>query len=410
MENWCMQSWVGRWRSNSTLLLHRWEIWGLERDWIAQNHAVNGKERWPWSLDSAFCHFTVTRMGTSVKSQSHLADLCSQKKDSAFYHLTVTRMGTSVKLQSHLADLCRQKKACWMALTFGLKISEEILISKNFAVLLDSVSRSRTKSSWKLSWGKPTLLVIRDELREPRPQTSAERSEGPWRGLLGRSSAGGRDLPSELLGSFSLHLSLSVGLNEAVVSIVHRFGLFRSAVPRWLYCCPTTIQKLLRGFRPWARSSGSEPAALLLPLAVCPTSPSSPRKLGVSLLPNSQTQLPKSKHCFPRLGGFLFQNIKSGWKIRKFYPTKRFLGFQEKKVLEQIAKRASSSISRVISNWFSSKRLLSYKSAHMCTPNHKSQSGSWGCLGIPTYLLLFQAWLQKVKDSKHSKASRSLQI
>lgn len=51
-------------------------------------------------------------MGTSVKLQSHLVDLCSQKKDSAFYYLTVTRMGMSVKLQSHLADLCCQKKAC----------------------------------------------------------------------------------------------------------------------------------------------------------------------------------------------------------------------------------------------------------------------------------------------------------
>ena len=70
------------------------------------------KGRVAWSPDTAFCHFTVTRMGTSVKLQSHLVDLCSQKKDSAFYHVTVMRMGTSVKLQSHLADLCSQKKAC----------------------------------------------------------------------------------------------------------------------------------------------------------------------------------------------------------------------------------------------------------------------------------------------------------
>lgn len=162
---------------------------------------------------------------------------------------------------------------------------------------------------------------------------------GAWRGLLSRSSAGGRDLPSELLCSFSLCLSLSIGLNKAVVSTIrHRFRLFRSAVPRWLFYCPTTIQKLLRGFRPEAWSSGSEPAALLWPLGACPTSPHG--GLGWVYYPHSQAQLPKSKHCFPGLGGFLFQNIKLGWKIRKFYPTKRFLSFQEKKVLEQISKKS----------------------------------------------------------------------
>lgn len=235
---------------------------------------------------------------------------------------------------------------------------------------------------------------------------------GAWRGLLSRSSAGGRDLPSELLCSFSLCLSLSIGLNKAVVSTIrHRFRLFRSAVPRWLFYCPTTIQKLLREFRPEAWSSSSKPAALLWPLGACPTSPTSPRRLGVSLL----STLPSSTTEVQTLLSWVRRVLVSEHKIR--VENQKILSY--KKVPELSGKKGPRTNLKKehpvqFPGWFQNDyplNVFSPTSLHTCAHPATSLSLAAGAAReFPHICCYFRPDSTEGRRLQQSKASRSLQI